>query len=189
MDLQVWKGPVSADWNWLVTTDAVTFTPESVRLQSDTDPSTCMLCERERDEPSSGSKNSLLPFPASWLQQLASLWNPTPREDWDVFLLEFLQRWRRLPPSCGGVTLKLMWSRALGPSRTHSGLFWQHPGGAEPSIKKKMGPYHSDGAAGEDGRLIQKSLETSSQIQTGLNWLNLPDAGSFSVVCLSESFA
>lgn len=120
--------------------------------------------ERDRDGLRSSSiKSRLLPFPASWLQQVASAWKQTAREDCDVCLPEFLRclcsQWLSR-----GVTLKTMRSRALGPSQTHSGLFWQHPGGAEPSIKK-LGLYHSTRAAGEDGRLVQKNLETLSEFK------------------------
>lgn len=59
---------------------------------------------------------------------------------------------------CASVTLKMM--PLVPPSRTHRGMFWQHPGEAEPSRKAGTVPKHRGRRGG--WLSVQKNLETPS---------------------------
>lgn len=136
MYLQVWKGPLSAVYNGLVITDGTTFTTKFVWLWGDRR-SVHMHLDIKQD-----CANVTEVIYAAALKTGSYL-----------SLRHGCSRW----PRCGTrqplktVTFACLsscsvdvvcdeavvnWcSRAPGPSQTHSGLFWQNPWEAEPSIK------------------------------------------------------
>lgn len=111
----------------------------------------CVMSARRR--PAAGSLGQSVKtvwcLPASVIRLLRRLLQRT--DGWMNALL-----WR-----CGRVTLKMM---PLGPpSRTHTGMFWQHPGEAEPSRKAGTLPHHRGRRGG--WMSVQKNLETPSALK------------------------